>query len=214
MAKSPYFNQYTHPGQQNLLESLIIQSIKIYGFDTYYLPRTLEDLDPIFREATVSSYNDAHEVEMYIKSMMGFEGDGKFMSNVLGYEIRDSMTWTVAQSRFRTATGLDRPREGDLVYLPLDKKVYEIKFVDHQAIFYQLGKLQTYDLQCELLEFAGEIFDTGVSEIDAIDTTFQMDGTENDTIEDWIDQSSEIQDETPGIVDFTEEDPFSQGGGL
>jgi len=215
MPTSPYFNQYTHPGQQSLLESLIIQSIKIYGFNMYYLRRTNASFDEIFRESDVNIFESAVIIETYLKSTEGFEGDGQFMSIQLGFEIRDQMTFTIAKKVFETLIDANgRPREGDLIYLPLDKKCYEIKFVNHQAVFYQLGKLNTYDLTCELIEFNGQIFRTGVPEIDSINTLFELDGTEDDVVEDWIDQSSEMQVDTPDLIDFSEKDPFSRGGTL
>jgi hypothetical protein len=214
MAVNGYFNQYTHPGQQNLFESLIIESIQIYGFNLIYLPRTNASVDEIFRENDQAIFEQAVVLEAYVKSVDGFAGDGKFMSAQLGWEIRDQIVFTVAQKTFGTQLPeLLRPREGDLVYLPLDKKCYEIKFVNHQAVFYQLGKLNTYDLTCELLEYNGQMFRTGVSEIDQLETDFTVANLDEETTEemDWMDQSEEVQDETPAVVDFDESDPFSFG---
>jgi hypothetical protein len=208
MAINPYFNFLNASNEQDLYESMIIESIRIFGMNTYYMPKNMRDFDEIFREATVNEFNQAFTVEMYLKTNLGFQGDGKFMSRELGFEIRDEMVMTVAKSVFTTITGFDRPREGDLVYFPLDKKVYEIKYVEHQAIFYQLGKLQTYDLVLELLEYTGQQFNTGVPEIDAIDTSFKMDGLEDDQIEDWIDQSSEIQTDAAPLIEFDPNNPF------
>jgi hypothetical protein len=217
MAINGYFNQYTHPGQQNLLESLIIESIQIYGFNVFYLPRTNASMDEIFRESDQSIFERVVVLEAYVKSVDGFQGDGKFMSAQLGWEIRDQITFTVAQKTFGTQLpDLPRPREGDLVYLPLDKKCYEIKYVNHQAVFYQLGKLNTYDLTCELIEYNGQLFRTGIAEIDDIETQFTTGQDElEQTVEmDWMDQTEEFQDETPEVLDFDEKDPFSMGGGL
>lgn len=214
MAINPYFNLYNAANEQTLLENLIIESIRMYGFNTFYMPRVLRDFDEIFREATVSSYNSAFVIEAYLKSNLKFEGDGKFMSRELGLEIRDQTTFTISQSVFKTLTGMVRPREGDLVYLPLDKKVYEIKFVEHQDVFYQLGKLMVWDLQCELLEYAGEVFNTGVAEIDGINTMFNRDDVENNQIEDWTDQSTEVETESTPIIVWDEKDPFGQGANL
>lgn len=214
MAINPYFNNYNATNEQDLIEDLIIEAIKIYGFDTYYMPRQLDDYDQVFREATASSYNQAFVVECYLKTNMGFEGDGKFMSDVLGHEIRDSMVITMSQKVFKQITGMERAREGDLMYFPLDKKVYEIKFVDHQSVFYQAGRLMTYDLTVELLEYSGEQFNTGIAEIDSIDTAFDFDGVEDNSIEDHVDQSDEMEQEGDGILDWSETDPFGNGGTL
>jgi hypothetical protein len=193
MPINPYINFYNAANEQNLLESLIIESIRMYGFDTHYLVRTLDDFDEIFRESPASSYNTAYTMEVYLKSNLKFDGDGKFMSG-LGLEIRDQTTFTVAQSVFKQISGMERPREGDLMFLPLDKKVYEIKFVQHQSVFYQLGKLMVWDLETELLEYNGERFNTGIPEIDIIPTFYDMDDDDSENgIEDWSDQSEEIQ---------------------
>jgi hypothetical protein len=214
MPVNPYFNLYNATNEQTLLENLIIESIKMYGFDTFYIPQNLDDFDEVFREATARTYSTYYTVESYLKENLKFGGDGKFMSQELGLEIRDHTKFTISQKVFKEITGMTRPREGDLVYLPLDKKIYEIKFVDHQAIFYQLGKLMTWDLDLELFEYSGETFSTGIPEIDIISTTYEMDGTENDGIEDWNDQSSEIQAVSNTFIDFTESDPFAHGGKL
>lgn len=179
-----------------------------------YMPKTLLSRDEIFRESDVNKFDTTFTIETYLKSINGFEGDGKFLSVELGYEIRDSVTFTIAKSVFESITSLDRPTEGSLIYLPLDKKCYEIKFVDHQSIFYQLGKLNTYDLRCELLEVNGQIFDTGIEEIDRLNDLYKLDGSEDNTIVDWGDQSIEFQEEGENFIDFTETDPFSMGGEL
>lgn len=214
MPVNPYFNFYNAAPEQNLIEDLIIESIRMYGFDTWYLPAANKDFDEVFRESASRSFTQKYAIETYLKSNMKFEGDGKFMSKELGMEIRDEMTFTMPMKSFKTITGRERPLEGDLVYLPLDKKVYEIKFVDHQSIFYQLGKLYVYDLQLELLEYNGEVFNTGIPEIDIISTKFDLDNNEENQIEDWIDQSSEFQAVSNTFIDFSDKDPFSRGGSL
>jgi hypothetical protein len=123
---------------------------------------------------------------MYIKSVDGFEGDGDFLSK-FGLEIRDSVTLTVARRRFGEEIvpvdssplddeiGTGRPTEGDLIYLPLNNKLFEVKFVEHEAIFYQMGSLQTYDLRCELFEYSHEVIDTGIYDIDVIEDRYSGD---------------------------------------
>lgn len=214
MPINPYFNLYGASNEQDLLEGLIIESIQMYGFNTFYMPQTLDDFDEVFREATARTYSSNFVIECYLKSNLGFEGDGKFMSKELGWEIRDATTFTMSQKQFKTITNMERPREGDLLYLPLDQKIYEIKFVDHQSVFYQLGRLMVYDLELELFEYSGERFETGIPEVDVISTTYTMDGTDADHYEDWQDQSPEIQTESNGFIDFSEEDPFAHGGSL
>lgn len=212
MPINPYFNLYNAENEQALHESLIIEAIQIYGFNSYFMPRTLDDYDEVFRESTVNSFDEAFLIETYLKSNMQFEGDGKFMSQQLGLEIRDQTTFTIPQSVFKTITGRERPNEGDLMYLPLDGKMYEIQYVDHQSVFYQMGHLVVWDLHCELLEYTGQRFNTGVAAIDAIQTDYPLDGAELTPIEDFLDQSSEVQAETPALIDFDESDPFANGG--
>lgn len=155
--------------EQTLIEDLVIESIRIYGVDVWYLPRTLVAKDDLLNEDDLSSFNDEYLVEMYVKSVDGFEGKGDFLSK-FGLQIRDSVTMTMAQRVYDIEIGLNtqinRPREGDLIYLPLNKKFFEIQHVEHEAIFYQMGSLQKYDLRAELFEYSGERFFTGQDELD------------------------------------------------
>ena len=155
--------------EQHLIEDLVVESIKIYGVDTWYLPRTLNAKDDILNEDDLSSFDDAYQVEMYVKNVDSFEGEGDFLSK-FGLQIRDSITLTIAQRTYNQEIGLNstinRPREGDLIYLPLNKKYFVVQHVEHEAIFYQMGSLQTYDLRCDLFEYSGERFKTGQPELD------------------------------------------------
>jgi len=178
-----YFNNFAFTQEQNLIENLIIESIRIYGIDVFYLPRTLVKEDELFGEDVLSKFEQAYQIEMYIKSVDGFQGDGDFLSK-FGLEIRDEMVLTVARRRFGEeiaigdttpvdeAEGVARPSEGDLIYFPLNGKIFEIKFVEHEAIFYQMGSLQTYDLTLELFEYSHEVIDTGIADIDAIEDDY------------------------------------------
>jgi hypothetical protein len=171
MATNFYFNNFKASGEQTLLEDLIIESIKIYGEDVYYVPRNLGRFDALYTADDQSYYNSAISVEMYIKSVDGFNGDGNFMSK-FGLEIRDQVVFSIAQRVFANEVGrqhdLVRPREGDIVFFPLNNKCFQIKYVNKFEMFYQLGGLQTWELTCELFEYSNEDFDTGVPEIDAI----------------------------------------------
>jgi len=169
VGKNFYFENFSNSMEQNLIEDLVIESIRIYGVDTWYLPRTISNKDEIFNEDTLSIFDDAYNVEMYIKNVDGFEGEGDFLSK-FGLQIRDSMTLTVAIRTFDAEVGAHseqvRPNEGDLIYFPLNNKFFEVMHVEHEAIFYQMGSLQTYDLRCELFEYSGERFRTGQDFID------------------------------------------------
>lgn len=241
MATNFYFNNFQSSQEQLLIENLVIESIKIYGHDLFYLPRTRVNFDSLYTEDTVSKFISSYPVEMYIKNVEGFAGDGDFLSK-FNLEIRDRVTFTVARRVFSDEVGgqegIVRPREGDLIYFPLNNKIFEIKFVEHEAIFYQLGALQTFDIVCELFEFSNEVFETGLSNIDNLydkftiaiqsyginyegqngfnDSLLAEDGaylvTEGQEIgEKVIDDSSIIQNEATDFIDFTELDPFSEG---
>ena len=172
MTSNLYFNNYAFSGEQNLIEDLIVESIKIYGLDVQYLPRTIVAEDSFFGEDPLSKFTDSYEMEMYIKNVEGFEGEGDFLSR-FNLEIRDQITFTVSQRRWAEevtlgdthtddeGNNIGRPAEGDLIYFPLTGKIYEVKFIEHESIFYQMGALQTYDLTCELFQYSHEVIDTG-----------------------------------------------------
>ena len=227
----------------------MIESIKIYGHDVFFLPRKTGSVDSIFKEDESRSYITSIPVEMYIKNIEGFAGEGDFLSK-FNIQIRDQITFTIARRVFSNEVGTemslagtatvgenrDRPLEGDLIYFPLNRKIFEIKFVEHESIFYQLGALQVYDLKCELFEYSNEYFNTGIAEVDRIQKDFTLSlgdaagiMTESGlliTTEEgfpFIQESYDINDNDPlaqnddfetdadTFVDFTERDPFSEG---
>lgn len=218
MATSLYFNNFGSSMEQYLIEDLVIESIKIHGHDVYYLTRTAGAKDDILNEDDLSTFKRADFIDMYIKNIDGFEGEGDFLSR-FGLEIRDEMTLTIARRTFElevsTYTGNDRPLEGDLIYFPLNKKMYEIKFVEHEPVFYQMGALQMYDLRVELFEYSQERFSTGVEEIDNLYEYYET--TSNTSIE-FLETQDELADNyvieqaSDDIIDFSEADPFSSGG--
>ncbi len=165
--------------EQRLVENLIIESIKIYGFDLYYLPRTEVNPDTVFLEDPLKKYENAIPLEGYLEQVDGFGGDGELMQK-FGIEIRDTATFVIARSRWADVVGRgrssllslpDRPAEGDILYLPLTNSYFEVKKVDAHDPFYQLGKLYVYKLRCELFQYSSEEFNTGVAEVDDIETS-------------------------------------------
>ena len=170
MAKNSYFRDVS--SENDLLHDLTIESIKIHGRDMVYIPRTLVNEDQLFSEDTISKFENGVEIEMYINSIDGFGGDGDFISK-FGLEIRDSVELIVSKRRFEESFSHDgtiiRPREGDLIFFPLSKGLFEIKFVEHENPFYQLGKLYTYKLSCDLFVYSSEDIDSGFSEVDRFD---------------------------------------------
>jgi hypothetical protein len=165
MTLNPYFNNYNNQSEQKLFEDMNVEAINMFGLLVYYLPRNIVTRDKILREGEVINYEQAIPISVYFKSVDGWTGDGNFMSK-FGLEIRNSVTLTAAMRSFRTETQTFRPMEGDLIYLPLNGKLFTIQFIDHENIFYQLGKLYTYDIPCELFEYSNEVFSTGRPEID------------------------------------------------
>ena len=171
MATNLYFTQ-GRKSEQNLYEDLIIESLKMYGQDVYYMPREIVNKDSIFQDDNVSRFDDAYKVEMYIENTEGFDGEGDLFTK-FGVEIRDQVTLIVARRSFARATAgsnLIRPKEGDLIYIPLSNTLFELKFVEHEQPFYQLNNLTVFKLFCELYEYSGEDIDTGVDMIDDVQT--------------------------------------------
>ena len=237
MATNFFFNNFSSSGEQNLIENLVIESIKIHGIDNYYIPRKIINRDNAFREQEFSEYGEAIQIEMYIRNVDGFEGDGEFLSK-FGVEVRDQITFSVALRVFENEVGSvlrrDRPSESDLIFFPFTKALYTIKYVNKKPIFYQMGALQMYDVVCELFEYSNEIFNTG---IDIIDKTYNAFLTTTDPYIaltenslqiltedgfhivkeeydiDYLDQTSQndiFEAEGLDFLDFTERDPFSE----
>lgn len=176
MATNLYFSQKVR-SEQNLYEDIVIESLKMYGQDVYYLPRDIVNKDPIFADDIPSRFNSAYKIEMYIDNPEGFDGEGDIFTK-FGVELRDQATFVVARRRWdqtvkrndNEITGV-RPREGDLVYLTLSNTLFEIMHVEHEQPFYQLSNLPTYKLRCEKFEYNDEDFDTDVEVIDTIEMT-------------------------------------------
>lgn len=207
MARNRFFNQYTPVKQeQSLVEDLIIESIKIYGIDGYYLPRTHVNLDKIYGEDASVLFDDALEMELYVKSFDGFAGQEDFLSK-FGLQIDESVTFVISQKRFTqslktsiiteysynmlTEDGdellsnrndvseydyetIIRPREGDMIWIPMFASLYEIKFTQNIENFFQLGKLYTYELRCDRVEYSSERINTDIAEIDEVEDQYSL----------------------------------------
>jgi len=171
MATNVFFSQAVKT-EQNLIEDLVVESLRMYGHNCYYLPRKIVNEDTILGDAADSKFEDAYEVEMYLEGVEGFEGEGDLYSK-FGVEVRDTATFILSRRSWERFVSLDanlatglRPNEGDLIYFPLSKSVFEIKFVEHENPFYQLGKLYVFKLTCDLFEYSGEDFDTNIEALD------------------------------------------------
>jgi hypothetical protein len=219
MATSVYFSNYDNFNEQNLIDDLVIESIQIYGIDITYISGEFNNIDTIFNEDDTPLYDQMYSFEVYVKNVDGFEGEGDFLSK-FGLQIRDQVTFTVAIRTFeanvtrKTQTKV-RPRENDVIWLPLNQKMYRITYVEHESVFYQSGALQTYDIKCELMEFSNERFETGRYEIDHYfdnvnSTTAFVQTLEDVANNDPISQNLDFETEADGIIDFSEIDPFSE----
>ena len=249
MPTNHYFQRGRSIGEvseQNLIEDLTIETLKIYGHDILYMPRTLVNRDTLFEESELSKFTQAYHLEMYMEPVEGFEGEGDLFQK-FGIEVRDSATFVVSRRRWEQQVEsaksyggsfqLDaRPAEGDLLYFPMTKSLFEIKFVEHQNPFYQVGKLHTYRLRCELFEYSSEQIDTGDTDIDALEDEltldtllhqFKLETGDNLVLEDGgslILQTYTSRGSTVGgdnadfvniqaadqIIDFTESNPFGE----
>ena len=244
MPTNVYFNTGT-TAEQRLYENLIIEQLSVFGQDVYYLPRKLVNKDTLFGEDASSSFNDAYIIEMYLDNIEGYEGQKEMMTR-FGIDMQDEATWVVSKRRFEQLISLDanlivstRPNEGDLIYFPAGKKLFEISFVDHDDPFYQIQNLPVFKMRCRTFEYSHEDMATGLDAIDAIETAESLDalayqiilesGTDSGTNYlitedgDWIvseaysvstlDVSSDTDFfETQGdsILDFSEMNPFGE----
>jgi len=175
MTTNVFFSRGT-PNEQHLYEDLAIEAIQIYGHDVFYIPRTLVNKDELFGEDALSRFDDAYGIEMWMETQEGYEGEKELISR-FGLEIRDETTFVVSRRRWDNTVSSDanlivssRPDEGDLIYMPTVKKLFEISFVDHDDPFYQVDNLPVYKLYCRTFEYSSEVLDTGIYAIDDIET--------------------------------------------
>lgn len=237
--------------EQRLVEDLVIESLKIYGHDVFYIPRTVVNRDTIFDEDALSQFTQAYPLEMYLENVDGFEGEGDLFTK-FGIEIRDQANFILSKRRWEQmvdSTGqlsdgstlssfqlTARPAEGDLLYFEKTGSIFEIKYVEFQNPFYQLGKIYVFRLQCELFEYSSEVFDTGIAALDGVvddlsldALRFQFELESGDlflkedggciVLEDFATQRSltntdnadiDTFQEQEGILDFTEINPFGE----
>jgi len=179
MAVNRYFNQTAFAPEQDLMQDLIDESIQIYGHDVHYIPRDTVNLDTFLGEDPLTAFTTTYPIEMYLKTLESFQGQSEFISK-FGLHIEDQATFIVSQRRFNSAvvdavdsanTVISRPREADLIYIemtPNNRYLFEIKFVEDKERLFQLGKLYTYELRCELMNFTNEKVNTNVDEIDEV----------------------------------------------
>jgi len=208
MATNLYFNNVASHTEQELINNLTSEVIKIHGMDVFYIPRTVVKEDLIMGEDVLSSFTTAYEIEMYLKGTEGFGGEGDLVSK-FGLDVRDEVIFTVHKDRFNLITSMDKPLEGDLVFLPINKGLFEIKFVEHEQPFYQSGKNYSFDITCELFQYSEEQMETGIADVDqierdesyAIDLVMSTGGSGTFSIDEAIYQGPSLANSTfKGIV--------------
>lgn len=176
---SVFFNKFDYSGEQQMLDKLVVEAIQIYGQDMFYIPLRRGNFDGLYYEDDQNYFDKAYQIECYVKTVDGFVGQQSFMSK-FGLEIRDEVIISIARTTFDNEVlnheniTQTRPLEGDLIYFPLNKKAFDITFVDNKPFFYQFGKLQMYDCTCQLFEYSNELFSTGIPEIDSLQEKYSF----------------------------------------
>ena len=165
MASNIYFqNSIT---DQNLLDNINREVIQQAGIDVMYLPRTLVKEDLVMNEDVLSKFSNAYQIEMFVKSNEGFGGEGDLVSK-FGLDIRDELILVAHVDSFKFATDMAKPLEGDLIYFPLSERTFEIKFVEHEQPFYQVGQNYVFEITCEVFQYGEEDIDTG-TDVDKVE---------------------------------------------
>ena len=213
MPTNVYFDTGT-TSEQRLYEDLIIEQLKIYGQDVYYLPRKLANKDTIFGEDPASSFDDSYIIEMYVDNVDGYMGEQEIIKK-FGLELRDDIVFTLSKLRWETLISNNsdlqttlRPNEGDLVYFPTTKAFFEIQFVEHEQPFYQQSALPVYKLSCTKFEYSSERIDTGITSIDSVEDSLSTDtmnfqfSLENET-------GSFVLESSIGAVDYLINESFT-----
>lgn len=230
MPTNPYFDHTKFnrgSSEHNLVQNLVDETIKIHGLDCYYIPREFVDEDFLFGEDNLSQFTMAFLIEVYVESNDAWQGKGDFLGK-FGLELNDEANLIVSRQRFLTEitdnlTNITNPREGDLIYVPTLDLICEIRFVEHDRPFFQLGQHYTYTMTVERFAYSYETLNTGVADIDQIGTDYannddasnslnpdntqietEADGSATDGFDD-----SGTDDRGTGVINFDETDPFA-----
>ena len=212
MPTNVYFDTGTK-SEQRLYEDLIIEQLKIYGQDVFYLPRKIANKDTIFGEDPASSFDDSYIIEMYVDNVDGYMGEQEIIKK-FGLELRDDIVFTLSKTRWESLVlnnadlTADRPQEGDLVYFPTTNAFFEIQFVEHEQPFYQQSALPTFKLSCTRFEYSSERLDTGIAAIDSVEDSLTTDtmqfqfSLENET-------GSIVLESSIGAIDYLINEDFT-----
>ena len=216
MSTNLYFNNVTSNVEQDLINDLTSEVIQIHGMDVFYIPRVIVKEDLLLGEDVLSKFGSTgrvYEIEMYLKGTEGFGGEGDLVSK-FGLDVRDEVIFTVHKDRFELATDMEKPLEGDLVFLPISNGLFEIKFVEHEQPFYQAGKNYSFDITCELFQYSEEQLETGITAIDdiereqsaSIDFVMTAGGSDTFSVSEKVYQGSSLANATAqgSVVSWTE----------
>lgn len=206
MSLNPYFNNYTYPGTQTLMQNLADEAIKQKGIDIYYLPRDIVSFDSIFGEGKEYSFANTSAIEMYQVNYENWGGAGDMMSK-FGIQIKNEATYIVSRRRFEEEFAGIRtmPQEGDLLYFPITRSFMQITHCDHESLFWPGGSWYVWELRATLYTYDGSIIDVDNTEIMAEIANFPV----NDTDTTPPDDSAEFTAEAPGVIDNTESNPYN-----
>lgn len=233
------FSSRLNTNEQKLYDSLVRESIQVMGQNCLYIPRVVTNFDQLYITDAQSTYKDTYLIEVYLKNVTGFGGDKTFMSKFGGLEIRDQVTFVMSITAFQSLitpfVGYDRPHEGDLIFWPLNQKCFQVKFIDKYVMYYPLGSLYAYEITTELFEYSDEVFNTGIPEIDILQTKFSTNAFDWGLLDEkgnqLVDENNEIlvlegykmqaiepistnealEQRGHPLINFSETDPYSQG---
>lgn len=198
-------NQIGTGSEQNIIQQLTDEIIQIHGHDLIYIPRTQVKLDPIFGEDVLSKFKNHFVIEMYIETLDIYGGAGDILGKH-GLEITDTMVVAVSRYRFQQLTNTPSPREGDLIYFPTGRALFEVKFVEDEVPFYPAGKMTTFKLSLELFHYSQEEIDTGYSDVDKLTDALK---NNDDASSDPFGDNRVIEEEADDAI-FSEQRPFGK----
>lgn len=201
----PGFNTLGYTNEQKMYDSMVRESIAIKGMDMYYMPRKRIAFDKVYYEDSQSLFDSAYLIDVYCNLDKDFQGKGTFMSQLGMLEVRDQITFWISTTEFAECVTtyqptILRPNESDLIFFPMNQRLFEVQYVSNKPFFYQIGELPLYTVTCELIEYSNERIETGIEEIDAI----QMRNTTNILDHALKDESGNILTNDAGDVIYNE----------
>lgn len=205
MTTNPYFQHYTAVNEQNLIESLVVEAIQTQGLDVQYIPRTQDNIDYLFNEDDSNSFDSFATIEMWPASVEGF--DGEQLMSIFGDEFKKSATFIVSRKRFGEEVPAQlRPKEGDLIFMPITNTVFEIKYVEHESPFFEKGKQYVYELKLEAFEYSYEDIEVGDTDLDALLDELEIPNQDEEV--EVYGQNDDLDTDTMDDIIFDPSNPF------